>query len=148
MPRQSPGSRSVSMTCRTTENIPSRFSDFELWIRVLTRSRGWKRIVVQVPENEPAKKALNTGLASKSILLPLFNCEALKLKLFQVVSLFFSIRQFVSKSWVVEEIIEAVTNGNLVGRDERGREQNDGEDLQRIKRSSSLNKSWSRKITH
>jgi len=67
------------------------------WILVLTRSRGWKRIVVHVPEKEPAKKALITGLASKSILKSLFRLETLRLKFCKVVWLFCSIRQFISK---------------------------------------------------
>lgn len=36
--------------------------------RVLTKSRGWKRIVEKVPENDPAKKALRMGCWKKKII--------------------------------------------------------------------------------
>lgn len=33
--------------------------------RVLTKSRGWNKIVEKVPENDPAKKALRMGCCNK-----------------------------------------------------------------------------------
>ena len=45
---------------------------FTCWIRVLMRSKGCNKMVLQVPENEPAKKDLTTGLDKGSILYHFF----------------------------------------------------------------------------
>jgi len=59
--------------------------------------------VVQVPEKDPAKKALTTGLASKSILKSLLRFETLRLKFVKVNGLFLSIRELITESGMVEE---------------------------------------------
>ena len=67
IPLQKPIKRSVCRTfCTTTLKL---FGDPDCCCNlVLTKSSGWKRTVLQVPESEPAKKALRTGFVATSIL--------------------------------------------------------------------------------
>ena len=74
-------------------------------------------MVVQVPEKDPAKKALTTGLASKSILNSLLlRLLTLRLKFVKAVAafaLFVSIRELITESRMVEENQKVFGHENL-----------------------------------
>ena len=48
----------VTKMCICKSTYPRATGD---WMRVFTRSRGWKMMVEHVPLNDPAKKDLTTG---------------------------------------------------------------------------------------